>query len=165
MLLAAALQLAFQAAMSGALLCPWHFTRAHPRDPAAAPVLLLLLRLQAKPAVQVSAALVKQLRDKSGAGMMDCKKALGETGGDVEAAVEWLRKKGLSSADKKAGRCGAVTSLHIVLQCVTLCACVWWCAVAAALLAHLSWCTGCVRLLSKRVLVVCGHDDIFTAFR
>jgi hypothetical protein len=54
--------------------------------------------------VQVSAGLVKQLRDKSGAGMMDCKKALGECGGDVEAAVEWLRKKGLSSADKKAGR-------------------------------------------------------------
>ncbi|WIA30186.1 hypothetical protein OEZ86_000278 [Tetradesmus obliquus] len=62
---------------------------------------------EAKPAVQVSAALVKQLRDKSGAGMMDCKKALGETGGDVEAAVEWLRKKGLSSADKKAGRLAA----------------------------------------------------------
>jgi elongation factor Ts len=61
--------------------------------------------LQATPVVQVSAGLVKQLRDKSGAGMMDCKKALGECGGDVEAAVEWLRKKGLSSADKKAGRC------------------------------------------------------------
>jgi elongation factor Ts len=58
----------------------------------------------AKPAVQVSAAVVKQLRDKTGAGMMDCKRALGENGGDIEASVEWLRKKGLSSADKKAGR-------------------------------------------------------------
>ena len=52
----------------------------------------------------VSAAQVKQLRDKSGAGMMDCKKALGECGGDMEAASEWLRKKGLASADKKSGR-------------------------------------------------------------
>ncbi len=53
---------------------------------------------------QVTAALVKQLRDKSGAGMMDCKNALKETDGDVEAAVDWLRKKGLSAAAKKAGR-------------------------------------------------------------
>ncbi len=53
---------------------------------------------------QVTAALVKQLREKSGAGMMDCKKALTETDGDVETAVDWLRKKGLSAAAKKAGR-------------------------------------------------------------
>ena len=59
---------------------------------------------ESRPAVAISAALVKELRDASGAGMMDCKKALGETGGDVEAAKEWLRKKGLASADKKAGR-------------------------------------------------------------
>eukprot|EP00879_Flechtneria_rotunda_P012753 GHRR01013317.1.p1 GENE.GHRR01013317.1~~GHRR01013317.1.p1 ORF type:complete len:992 (+),score=471.36 GHRR01013317.1:234-3209(+) len=58
----------------------------------------------AKPAMHVSAGLVKQLRDKSGAGMMDCKKALAENNGDIEAASEWLRKKGLASADKKAGR-------------------------------------------------------------
>src|SRR5690606_40810057 len=52
----------------------------------------------------VPAALVKQLRDQTGAGMMDCKAALTETGGDFEAAVDWLRKKGLAAAAKKAGR-------------------------------------------------------------
>ena len=56
---------------------------------------------------QVSAALVKQLRDKTGAGMMDCKTALTETGGDIEEAVDWLRKKGVASAAKKAGRVAA----------------------------------------------------------
>src|ERR671938_1172758 len=55
----------------------------------------------------ISAAMVKELRDKTGAGMMDCKAALSETGGDVEAAVDWLRKKGLSKAAKKAGRVAA----------------------------------------------------------
>jgi elongation factor Ts len=55
----------------------------------------------------ISAALVKQLRDKTGAGMMDCKTALGETGGDMEAAVDWLRTKGLAKAAKKAGRVAA----------------------------------------------------------
>jgi elongation factor Ts len=52
----------------------------------------------------VTAALVKQLRDQTGAGMMDCKAALNEAGGDFEAAVDWLRKKGLAAAAKKAGR-------------------------------------------------------------
>src|SRR5579864_7863218 len=56
---------------------------------------------------EVSAALVKQLRDKTGAGMMDCKRALGDTGGDIEAAVDWLRKKGLAAAAKKSGRVAA----------------------------------------------------------
>ncbi len=56
---------------------------------------------------QITAALVKDLRDKTGAGMMDCKKALAETDGDVEAAVDWLRKKGLSKAAKKADRVAA----------------------------------------------------------
>ncbi len=55
----------------------------------------------------VTATLVKDLREKSGAGMLDCKKALEETSGDFEKAVDWLRKKGLSSADKKAGRIAA----------------------------------------------------------
>ncbi|KAF5177640.1 Elongation factor ts [Thalictrum thalictroides] len=59
------------------------------------------------PAVAISAALVKQLRDETGAGMMDCKKALAETGGDLEKAQEYLRKKGLSSADKKSSRLAA----------------------------------------------------------
>ncbi len=55
----------------------------------------------------VSAALVKDLREKTGAGMMDCKKALTETSGDMEAAVDWLRAKGLSKAAKKADRAAA----------------------------------------------------------
>ena len=55
----------------------------------------------------ITAAMVKELRDKTGAGMMDCKQALGETDGDMEAAVDWLRKKGLSKAAKKAGRVAA----------------------------------------------------------
>jgi len=56
---------------------------------------------------EVTAALVKELREKTGAGMMDCKRALGDSGGDIEAAVDWLRKKGLSAAAKKAGRIAA----------------------------------------------------------
>jgi elongation factor Ts len=55
----------------------------------------------------ITASMVKDLRDKTGAGMMDCKAALGETNGDMEAAVDWLRKKGLSKAAKKAGRVAA----------------------------------------------------------
>src|SRR5215813_2307446 len=56
---------------------------------------------------EVTAALVKELREKTSAGMMDCKRALNETGGDIEAAVDWLRKKGLAAAAKKAGRVAA----------------------------------------------------------
>jgi elongation factor Ts len=56
---------------------------------------------------EVTAALVKNLREKTGAGMMDCKRALTETGGDSEAALDWLRKKGLSAAVKKGGRVAA----------------------------------------------------------
>jgi elongation factor Ts len=56
---------------------------------------------------EVSAALVKELREKTGAGMMDCKRALAETAGKLEEAVDWLRKKGLSAAAKKAGRVAA----------------------------------------------------------
>ena len=55
----------------------------------------------------ISAALVKDLREKTGAGMMDCKTALGETGGEIEAAIDWLRKKGLAKAAKKSGRVAA----------------------------------------------------------
>ncbi len=57
--------------------------------------------------VEISAKLVKTLRDQTGAGMMDCKKALSETNGDTEKAIEWLRQKGIASADKKAGRTAA----------------------------------------------------------
>jgi elongation factor Ts len=56
---------------------------------------------------EITAALVKELREKTGAGMMDCKRALGETSGDLEGAVDWLRKKGLAAAAKKAGRIAA----------------------------------------------------------
>ena len=56
---------------------------------------------------EITAALVKALRDKSGVGMMDCKKALQETAGDMEAAIDWLRTKGLSKAAKKADRVAA----------------------------------------------------------
>src|ERR671921_619850 len=52
---------------------------------------------------EITASLVKELRDKTGAGMMDCKRALTETAGDLEQAVDWLRKKGLAAAAKKAG--------------------------------------------------------------
>lgn len=55
----------------------------------------------------ITAAMVKELREMTGAGMMDCKKALGETNGDMEAAVDFLREKGLASAQKKAGRIAA----------------------------------------------------------
>ncbi|WP_430913214.1 translation elongation factor Ts [Methylobacterium sp. sgz302541] len=55
----------------------------------------------------ITAAMVKELRETTGAGMMDCKGALTETGGDIEAAIDWLRKKGLSKAAKKAGRVAA----------------------------------------------------------
>jgi len=52
----------------------------------------------------VNAQQVRELREKTGAGIMDCKKALGETSGDVDQAIDWLRKKGMSTADKKASR-------------------------------------------------------------
>ena len=56
---------------------------------------------------EITAAMVRDLREKTGAGMMDCKKALVEAGGDMEAAIDWLRKKGLSAAAKKSGRVAA----------------------------------------------------------
>ena len=63
----------------------------------------------------VSAAMVKELRDQTGAGMMDCKAALSETSGNLEAAVDWLRKKGLSKAAKKAGRVAAEGLVGVVV--------------------------------------------------
>ncbi|MBD8527147.1 translation elongation factor Ts [Pseudomarimonas arenosa] len=57
--------------------------------------------------MEITASLVKELRERSGAGMMECKKALAENGGDIEAAMEFLRKTGLAKADKKAGRVAA----------------------------------------------------------
>ena len=55
----------------------------------------------------ISASMVKDLREKTGAGMMDCKTALAETNGDIEAAIDWLRAKGIAKADKKSGRTAA----------------------------------------------------------
>jgi elongation factor Ts len=63
----------------------------------------------------ISASMVKELREKTGAGMMDCKSALGETSGDMEAAVDWLRKKGLAKAAKKAGRLAAEGLIGVAL--------------------------------------------------
>jgi elongation factor Ts len=63
---------------------------------------------------EITAALVKDLREKTGAGMMDCKRALTETGGDMEGAVDWLRKKGLAAAAKKSGRVAAEGLVGVV---------------------------------------------------
>jgi elongation factor Ts len=63
----------------------------------------------------ITAAMVKELREKTGAGMMDCKTALNETNGDMEAAVDWLRKKGLAKAAKKAGRVAAEGLIGVAL--------------------------------------------------
>ncbi|MDH6267949.1 elongation factor Ts [Rhizobium sp. SG_E_25_P2] len=62
----------------------------------------------------ISAEMVKVLREKSGAGMMDCKRALAETNGDMEAAIDWLRAKGIAKADKKSGRTAAEGLIGIV---------------------------------------------------
>jgi elongation factor Ts len=64
----------------------------------------------------ISAQMVKELRDSTGAGMMDCKSALTESNGDMEAAVDWLRKKGLSKAAKKAGRIAAEGLIGVLVQ-------------------------------------------------
>jgi elongation factor Ts len=62
--------------------------------------------------VQISASLVKELRERTGAGMMDCKRALQETGGELETAAEYLRKQGILKADKKAGRAANEGLVH-----------------------------------------------------
>src|SRR5216110_1059005 len=64
----------------------------------------------------VTAQMVKDLRELTGAGMMDCKSALGETAGNVEAAIDWLRKKGLSKAAKKAGRVAAEGLVAVLVE-------------------------------------------------
>ncbi len=65
---------------------------------------------------EITATMVKDLRESTGAGMMDCKKALTETNGDMEAAIDWLRKKGLSAAAKKAGRVAAEGLVAVAAQ-------------------------------------------------
>lgn len=64
----------------------------------------------------ITAGMVKDLREKTGAGMMDCKTALAETGGDLEGAVDWLRKKGISKAAKKAGRVAAEGLIGVAVE-------------------------------------------------
>ena len=64
----------------------------------------------------ISASMVKELREKTGAGMLDCKKALEETNGDFESAVDWLRKKGLSAAAKKSDRVAAEGLIAVDVQ-------------------------------------------------
>jgi elongation factor Ts len=66
--------------------------------------------------MSVTAALVKELREKSGAGMMDCKKALNETDGDMDAAIDWLRTKGLATAAKKSGRTASEGLVAVVVD-------------------------------------------------
>jgi elongation factor Ts len=66
--------------------------------------------------MEITAALVKQLRDSTGVGMMDCKKALAETNGDMDAAVDWLRTRGLAKAAKKAGRVAAEGLVGVVVE-------------------------------------------------
>ena len=65
---------------------------------------------------EITAATVKELRERTGAGMMDCKKALGETQGDMEAAIDWLRTKGLAAVAKKAGRTAAEGLVGVSVQ-------------------------------------------------
>ncbi|HEY9554329.1 translation elongation factor Ts [Allosphingosinicella sp.] len=65
---------------------------------------------------EITAASVKELRERTGAGMMDCKKALNETGGDMEAAIDWLRTKGLAAAAKKAGRTAAEGLVGVAVE-------------------------------------------------
>ena len=67
----------------------------------------------------ITASMVKDLRDKTGAGMMDCKNALNETNGDMEAAIDWLRKKGISKAAKKSGRAAAEGLIGVAVDANT----------------------------------------------
>src|SRR3569832_1590515 len=65
---------------------------------------------------EITAASVKELRERTGAGMMDCKKALAETNGEMEASVDWLRAKGLAAAAKKAGRTAAEGLVGVAVE-------------------------------------------------
>ena len=65
---------------------------------------------------EITAAAVKELRERTGAGMMDCKKALAEANGDMEAAVDWLRAKGLAAAAKKSGRTAAEGLVGVAVE-------------------------------------------------
>jgi len=66
--------------------------------------------------MSLTASMVKELREKSGAGMMDCKKALSESNGQMEEAIDWLRKKGLAAVSKKSGRVAAEGLIGVVIK-------------------------------------------------
>ena len=72
--------------------------------------------LKDKQMAEITAATVKELRERTGAGMMDCKKALAETSGEMEAAIDWLRAKGLAAAAKKAGRTAAEGLVGVAVE-------------------------------------------------
>src|SRR5438552_4387111 len=74
------------------------------------------MRGRGRSMAMITAGLVKDLRDKTGAGMMDCKNALSETEGDIEAAIDWLRKKGLAKAAKKSGRVAAEGLVGVAVE-------------------------------------------------
>ena len=73
--------------------------------------------------MQITAAMVKELRDLTGAGMMECKKALTEVGGNTEAAIEWMRKNGLAKAEKKSGRIAAEGVIGVLVNDKSSAAC------------------------------------------
>lgn len=66
--------------------------------------------------MEITASLVKELRERTGAGMMECKKALTENSGDIDVSAEWLRKQGLAKADKKSGRIAAEGRIKIRIE-------------------------------------------------
>ena len=74
--------------------------------------------LKDKQMAEITAATVKELRERTGAGMMDCKKALAETSGEMEAAIDWLRAKGLAAAAKKAGRTAAEGLVGVAVEAI-----------------------------------------------
>src|SRR5688500_3621248 len=64
--------------------------------------------------MEISAALVKELRERTGMGIMECKKALGENGGDIEKAIAWLRERGLARSQAKSGRVAAEGAVYVM---------------------------------------------------
>ena len=121
-------------------------------------------------AAQVSAKVVKELREKSGAGMMDCKKALGECGGDLDAAADYLRKKGLASAGKKAGRVASEGAIGAYIHAGSRCAAglnsnsLQVCMENAPLIDH--WCCSSPGLIAVEGLagiVAQGHEQLVNA--
>ena len=99
----------------------------------------------------ITAAMVKELRESTGAGMMDAKKALEETSGDMEAAVDWLRTKGLAKAAKKSGRVAAEGLVAVAVVLVVGIAddmwdLRWWVKMAGQVLAGLAVALGGIRI-------------------